>query len=156
MSLLPLSVRANPLWAQSLSWSDTAASTIGRLIGPLSPSLPTHVPLIPSLPFAARKSLAGYLAAALTGSLICLGFWWNGRHAGWQPHAGDGAWWFLDFAGTERGNGFGRMAVLGKPLGLWLSALVLGFGGATVEAIGQSRGLYSAMVVLILRRPQPG
>ncbi|GHJ88791.1 hypothetical protein NliqN6_5193 [Naganishia liquefaciens] len=119
----------------TLSWSDTAASTIGRLIGPLSPSLPSHVPLIPALPFAARKSLAGYLAAALTGSLICLGFWWNGRHAGWQPHAGDAGWWFLDFAGVERGNGFGRMALLGKPLGLWLSALVLGFGGATVEAI---------------------
>lgn len=28
--------------------------------------------------------------------------------------------------------------MLGKPLGLWLSALVLGFGGATVEAIGES------------------
>ncbi|KAJ9110058.1 hypothetical protein QFC19_001728 [Naganishia cerealis] len=119
----------------TLSWSDTAASTIGRLIGRHSSPLPSYVPLLPFLPFAQRKSLAGYLAAAVTGFCICLGFWWNGRHEGWQPHAGDAAWWFLDFQGSEQGNGFGRINVAGKPLGLWLSALVLGFGGATVEAI---------------------
>lgn len=123
----------------SLSWSDTAASTVGRLIGRHSSPLPSHVPLIPFLPFAKRKSLAGYLAAALTGFCICLGFWWNGRHEGWQPRAGDAGWWFLDFQGSETGNGFGRIDVAGKPLGLWLSALVLGFGGATVEAIGMYR-----------------
>ncbi|KAJ9118048.1 hypothetical protein QFC24_006320 [Naganishia onofrii] len=119
----------------TLSWSDTAASTVGRLIGRYSSPLPSYVPLIPFLHFAKRKSLAGYLAAALTGFCICLGFWWNGRHEGWQPHAGDAGWWFLDFQGSETGHGFGRINVAGKPLGLWLSALVLGFGGATVEAI---------------------
>lgn len=64
----------------SLSWADTAASTIGRLWGAYTPPLPRSLPLIPYLPFfrlplAPRKSLAGFLAGSITGAAIALGFW---------------------------------------------------------------------------------
>ncbi|KAI9438265.1 hypothetical protein H4582DRAFT_2111682 [Lactarius indigo] len=45
-----------------LSWADTAASTFGRLWGSRTPPLPARVPFL-GLPLAARKSLAGFLAA---------------------------------------------------------------------------------------------
>lgn len=100
----------------TLSWSDTTASTIGRLLGRHSPSLPSHVPLLSFLPFAQRKSLAGFSAATVTGFLIAIGFWWRGSH---------GQWKVLDEG----------LKLCGKPLGLWLTASVLGLGGAVVEAL---------------------
>ncbi|KAH7909171.1 hypothetical protein BJ138DRAFT_1181212 [Hygrophoropsis aurantiaca] len=54
-----------------LSWADTAASTFGRMFGAYTPALPR--------PFAPRKSLAGFIAAAITGACIAAGFWtWIG------------------------------------------------------------------------------
>ncbi|ORY35878.1 hypothetical protein BCR39DRAFT_512779 [Naematelia encephala] len=94
----------------TLSWSDTTASTIGRLWGKYTPPLPVHVPGIKALPFAPRKSLAGFLAATVTGVLICVGFWWNGSN---------GRWAILDSG----------------PVGLGLTAVVVGLGGAVVEAL---------------------
>ncbi|KIJ59855.1 hypothetical protein HYDPIDRAFT_43702 [Hydnomerulius pinastri MD-312] len=55
-----------------LSWADTAASTFGRLYGSLTPRLPTH---ILGLPLAPRKSLAGFIAASLTGAAVATSFW---------------------------------------------------------------------------------
>ncbi|KDQ54037.1 hypothetical protein JAAARDRAFT_38630 [Jaapia argillacea MUCL 33604] len=55
-----------------LSWADTAASTIGRAWGRYTPPLPNH---ILGIPFARRKSLAGFLAATVTGACIAAGFW---------------------------------------------------------------------------------
>jgi len=57
-----------------LSWADTAASTIGRLFGSRTPRLPACVPFF-RIPFAPRKSLAGFLAASITGACIAIGFW---------------------------------------------------------------------------------
>ncbi|KIY49692.1 hypothetical protein FISHEDRAFT_8014, partial [Fistulina hepatica ATCC 64428] len=57
-----------------LSWADTAASTFGRLWGAYTPRLPKRTPIL-RLPLAPRKSLAGFIAAAVTGSLIAFGFW---------------------------------------------------------------------------------
>ncbi|KAL1743635.1 hypothetical protein HDZ31DRAFT_83261 [Schizophyllum fasciatum] len=57
-----------------LSWADTAASTIGRAYGRLTPPLPRRTPVL-RLPLAARKSLAGFLGASVTGALIAVGFW---------------------------------------------------------------------------------
>ncbi|KAH8112233.1 hypothetical protein DFH11DRAFT_1608669 [Phellopilus nigrolimitatus] len=63
-----------------LSWCDTAASFFGRLYGLHTRPLPqfftfpftsSHIPL----PFAQRKSLAGFLAGTATGALIAFGFW---------------------------------------------------------------------------------
>jgi diacylglycerol kinase (CTP) len=99
----------------SLSWSDTTASTIGRLWGRHTPPLPPHFPAIKLLKFAPRKSLAGFLAATVTGALICIGFWWNGS---------DGRWDLLD--------GQSWAGLLG-------TAGVVGAGGAVVEALGESK-----------------
>lgn len=51
-----------------LSWADTAASVFGRLFGQYTPPLP-------SPPFAARKSLAGTLAASTVATLTAVLFW---------------------------------------------------------------------------------
>lgn len=97
-----------------LSWSDTTASTIGRLWGRHTPPLPPHFPYIPAIKFAPRKSLAGFLAATFTGMLICIGFWWGG--SGTQKH-----WAVLD-SGVW---------------GLLATAGFVGTGGAVVEALGK-------------------
>lgn len=55
-----------------LSWADTAASTFGRLWGSLTPPLPAR---LLGLPLAPRKSLAGFIAASLTGAAAAAGFW---------------------------------------------------------------------------------
>lgn len=80
-----------------LSWCDTAASTIGQIYG-------RHTPKLPSPPFAARKSLAGFLGAFVVGCLAGWVFWtkvvpinattsdlsWLGARAGlgrsWREH----------------------------------------------------------------------
>lgn len=93
----------------SLSWSDTTASTIGRLWGRYTPPLPAHFPGVKQLPFAPRKSLAGFLAASVTGFCISIGFW----------HHGSDQWQILNY-------GF---------LGQVVTAFVVGVGGAVVEAL---------------------
>ncbi|KAJ8595734.1 hypothetical protein M405DRAFT_758676 [Rhizopogon salebrosus TDB-379] len=55
-----------------LSWADTAASTFGRLWGPLTPPLPAR---LLGLPLAPRKSMAGFIAATVTGAAVAAGFW---------------------------------------------------------------------------------
>lgn len=57
-----------------LSWADTAASTFGRLYGQFTPRLPARSPIL-GLPLAPRKSLAGFVAAAITGAAVAVGFW---------------------------------------------------------------------------------
>ncbi|KAI9633659.1 uncharacterized protein MKK02DRAFT_28450 [Dioszegia hungarica] len=93
----------------TLSWSDTTASTIGRLWGRYTPPLPAHLPLVPAIRFAPRKSLAGFLAATITGAAICTGFWWNGSADQW--------------------------AVLSGRIGVIVTAGVVGVGGAIAEAL---------------------
>jgi diacylglycerol kinase (CTP) len=51
-----------------LSWADTAASIFGRLYG-------SRTPALPSPPFAARKSSAGFFAAFIVASLTAAFFW---------------------------------------------------------------------------------
>jgi len=55
-----------------LSWADTNASTFGRLWGRRTRALPRG---FLGLPFAPRKSLAGFVAASLTGALTAAAFW---------------------------------------------------------------------------------
>lgn len=66
--------------------------------------------MIPAIKFAPRKSLAGFLAATVTGFLICVGFWSRGS---------DGAWAILKGSGP----------------GLLVTSVVIGLGGAVVEAL---------------------
>jgi diacylglycerol kinase (CTP) len=127
----------------SLSWSDTAASTIGRLLSPWSSPLPDHVPIL-GIPFARRKSLAGFLAACVTGFCIGTWWWWNGKNVdgGWGDAWGgnrDLIWWTGERLGSWRflNAQSKEMLVLGKPIRLWMTASVLGVVGAVVEAIGE-------------------
>jgi len=55
-----------------LSWADTSASTFGRLWGKKTRALPRS---FLGLPFAPRKSFAGFVAASLTGALTAVAFW---------------------------------------------------------------------------------
>ncbi|KAF8638839.1 hypothetical protein AX17_001897 [Amanita inopinata Kibby_2008] len=57
-----------------LSWADTTASTFGRMFGRRTPPLPRRLPLL-RLPLASRKSVAGFIAASVTGACIAIGFW---------------------------------------------------------------------------------
>ncbi|KAJ8082302.1 Diacylglycerol kinase [Marasmius tenuissimus] len=118
-----------------LSWADTAASTIGRLWGYLTPRLPTHIPLIPffpnsplRLPLAPRKSLAGFIAAFVTGSAIAAGFW------GWMApmrYSKDDISWWLDGGVNAGQSGYG----FGGYLGLALISVCAGIISAVAEAL---------------------
>ena len=111
----------------SLSWCDTTASTFGRMFGPLTPPLPRSLPLLPSsiripLPFARRKSTAGFLAASLTGAMIVFGFWtWLAPFGKLAPSLPEAVW------DVESGA---------KALPLALVAAVSGVLAGVAEAIG--------------------
>ncbi|THU89911.1 hypothetical protein K435DRAFT_676907 [Dendrothele bispora CBS 962.96] len=108
-----------------LSWADTAASTIGRAWGSLTPRLPSR---ILGLPLAPRKSLAGFLAASFTGAAIALGFW--GWLAPIRQQASDVSWRWAEGV-TLRGaqSGFGGW------IGLGVIALVAGLVSGVAEAL---------------------
>lgn len=115
----------------SLSWVDTAASTIGRLWGRYTPPLPRRLPLV-YLPLAPRKSLAGFLAGSLTGVIIAAGFW------GSLASIGDVApvWtWEGGVTGTHIGDAGG---VLAGWIGLTVISLVSGIVSGVAEALGTS------------------
>lgn len=102
----------------TLSWSDTTASTIGRLWGRLTPPLPDHVWGIPALKFAKRKSMAGFLAAVVTGFAIGLGF-------------------YLSPAGEKAGAHWSVLQGKHTVGGIIGTSAVIGVGGAVVEALGE-------------------
>ena len=144
--------------ASRLSWSDTAASTIGRLFSPISPPLPAHLPLT-SIPFAKRKSLAGFLAAVITGCGIGLMYW----HAG-EGKRQDGGWGELwggdvDLSVWMGGKMAGWTFLRATSWGRWATALVLGVSGAIVEALGESSPRQiarSSSADMLLDRPRVG
>ncbi len=108
----------------SLSWVDTAASTFGRLWGRLTPPLPPRVPLL-GLPFAPRKSMAGFIAGTVTGALVAAGFW------GWIGPVGN-----IDPTWTL-GGGVAGTGVLGGWVGLSVVSLVTGLVSGVSEALGE-------------------
>jgi diacylglycerol kinase (CTP) len=111
-----------------LSWVDTIASVVGRGVGPRSPPLPSTIPGLPFIPLAKRKSLAGYLAAAVTGFIIAVAFWWDAPHTG---KVDSREWGIFGQEARKVGGEF-----LGQPVGLWSTGLITGLFGATVEAWG--------------------
>ena len=68
---IPVEIPASETFGR-LSWADTNASTFGRLWGKKTKALPRR---FLGLPFAPRKSLAGFAAASLTGTLTAVAFW---------------------------------------------------------------------------------
>lgn len=127
----------------SLSWADTAASTIGRLWtghwGLYTPRLPSRLPIIPflpahlkhrlALPLAPRKSLVGFIAASLTGACIALGFWGWMAPVPLRVERGD-VTWFWD-GGVFGSGGFGGW------VGLSIIALFAGLVSGIAEALGK-------------------
>lgn len=119
----------------SLSWADTAASTIGRLYGSATRKLPARVPYV-GLPFAPRKSLAGFTAATLTGAAIAFVFWGfiapirnGGRDITWSWTGG-----VRDVIPNEDPVSLGG----GGPLMLLVLSVVAGVVSGVAEALGTS------------------
>ncbi|KAJ4490463.1 hypothetical protein J3R30DRAFT_3749817 [Lentinula aciculospora] len=139
-----------------LSWADTAASTIGRLWaghwGLYTPRLPSRLPIAPflpvslkhrlALPLAPRKSLAGFIAASLTGACIALGFW------GWiapipLPNERGDVTWFWN--GGVSGSG-----AFGGWLGLTAISFFAGLVSGVAEALGKANTISSFMSLTVL------
>ncbi|KAF5356566.1 hypothetical protein D9758_008212 [Tetrapyrgos nigripes] len=127
LTFLPLDIATVAILI--LSWADTAASTIGRAWGSLTPRLPSRLPIL-RLPLAPRKSLAGFLAATATGAAVAAGFW--GWMAPMREEASDVSWrWSgLTIGGVE--SGFGGWA------GLSMIALFSGMVSGVAEALAQN------------------
>jgi diacylglycerol kinase (CTP) len=125
--------------SNSLSWADTAASTIGRLLGAHTPPLPRHTPFL-RLPLAPRKSLAGFVAASVTGACIAIGFWgWvaplrdDAADVSWSWEAGvQGSGLLVSWLGVGAEGGWGG----GGWLGLGLIGVVAGLVSGVAEALG--------------------
>lgn len=120
----------NKLLFHSLSWADTAASTIGRLWGRLTPPLPHRVPLL-GLPFAPRKSVAGFLAGSVVGASIAAGFWgWVAPFGNIQP-----VWqWSSGVPPSPSDSG----SFMSGWLGLGVISVVSGAVSGIAEALGKN------------------
>lgn len=125
--------------ASSLSWADTAASTIGRLFGSRSPRLPRRLPFL-RLPLAPRKSLAGFLAASATGAAIAFGFW------GWiAPLRNGGAdvTWSWNSGVRHTTSLLPSLGVEGAGLGGakgWVGLAVIGVVAGLVSGVAEALG----------------
>lgn len=124
----------SPLSIPSLSWADTSASTFGRLYGSLTRKLPPRLPIL-RLPLAPRKSLAGFIAASLTGAAVAAGFW--GLVAPIRFGGRDITWSWADGArqvpsSVSEAKSFG----VGGALGLVLITVVAGLVSGIAEALG--------------------
>ncbi|KAI0267376.1 hypothetical protein BC834DRAFT_75384 [Gloeopeniophorella convolvens] len=143
LALYPLDVAV--ISVLILSWADTAASTFGRLWGSRTPPLPLRLPFL-GLPLAPRKSLAGFLAASLTGAAIVLSFWrwlvpavgatdptWDWAHGVSGPGVDTSAVG-QSVKATLRDAGFGGVST-GGWAGLAIVSLVSGLVTGVAEAL---------------------
>lgn len=154
--LAPLVSHADNYLLCSLSWADTAASTIGRLWGAYTPPLPLSVPLIPYLPFfrlplAPRKSLAGFLAGSITGAAIAVGFWgfcYPVRDAQLliQLPSSDALTAVYDVlpevAATAAKHGVHWMQSLTFPVGKWAGLTMLGVVSGLISGTAEALGAF--------------
>jgi len=113
-----------------LSWADTSASTFGRLWGRKTRALPRSVL---GLPFAPRKSLAGFIAASITGALTAVAFW------GWfapSVNRPEVSWTWADGFSTSPVAGEGRGPLnFGGWIGLGIIGVVAGLVSGVAEAL---------------------
>ncbi|CAD6906622.1 unnamed protein product [Tilletia controversa] len=123
----------------TLSWADTAASLFGRMFGSFTPPLP-------SPPFASRKSLAGFIAAALTGAGIAALFW--GTDIASTGERAMGLSWLGNLSsaagGIDPGATFGTAAVgtgwMGFGRGFMPRPRVAGVGAVLAKAAEAASG----------------
>lgn len=120
----------------SLSWADTAASTVGRLWGRHTPRLPAQLPFL-RLPLAPRKSLAGFIAASITGATIAIGFW--GWMAPLRANRADVTWeWDSGVTSVAMSSPLTAITQPTGWLGLGIIGGVAGLVSAVAEALGKS------------------
>lgn len=124
----------SPFFSFSLSWADTAASTFGRMYGSRTPPLPSH---ILGLPLAPRKSLAGFVAASLTGAAVATGFWsligpLRGTDLTWTWETGIAS----EFS-RAAGDAQGATAFAG-----WTGIVTIGVMAGLVTGIAEALGKY--------------
>jgi diacylglycerol kinase (CTP) len=113
----------------SLSWADTAASTFGRLWGPLTPPLPAR---LLGLPLAPRKSMAGFIAATVTGAAVAAGFWTY-----IAPIRDNLTWsWDAGVSSTFSGASVEAGGVFSEFTGLAVVTLWAGLVSGVAEALG--------------------
>ncbi|KAF8653635.1 hypothetical protein AX16_003787 [Volvariella volvacea WC 439] len=127
-----------------LSWADTAASTFGRMFGSRTPRLPRRLPFL-RLPLAPRKSLAGFIAASVTGACIAAGFWGcllpyrTGSDITWSWSQGARAvstpGWMQALGGATVGHSLHRGIPTGGWLGLTAVSAVAGLVSGVAEAL---------------------
>jgi diacylglycerol kinase (CTP) len=127
-------------WSR-LSWADTSASTFGRLWGKKTRALPRS---FLGLPFSPRKSLAGFIAASLTGSLAAVAFW------GWfapSVNRPEVSWTWVDgFSASSTAGDYildnvnqGRMSPnFSGWMGLGIIGIFAGLVSGVAEALGDS------------------
>jgi len=124
-----------------LSWADTNASTFGRLWGKKTRALPRS---LLGLPFAPRKSLAGFIAASLTGSLTAVTFW------GWfaplvnRPEV---SWtWVNGFSVSSTAKDHILRGITGRGsvnLGGWVGLGIIGVFAGLVSGVAEALDLGS-------------
>jgi diacylglycerol kinase (CTP) len=131
----------------SLSWADTAASTFGRLWGSRTPPLPPRVPIL-GLPLAPRKSVAGFLAASITGAAIVFPFW------SWLVPVVSGADPAWDWVNGVSGPGVDTSSLgqnmktmlrdtgfAGLPTGGWVGLAIISIVSGLVTGIAEALGV---------------
>ncbi|RDB30196.1 CTP-dependent diacylglycerol kinase 1 [Hypsizygus marmoreus] len=125
-----------------LSWADTAASTFGRLLGSKTSRLPARMPVL-RLPLAPRKSVAGFIAASITGALIAAGFWtWI---APFRSASTDVSWWW-DGGVRASSSLLGSLGIDGPGLGGaggWVGLCAISLMAGLVSGVAEALDLGS-------------
>ncbi|KAF9235517.1 hypothetical protein BU15DRAFT_51337 [Melanogaster broomeanus] len=133
LSTLPLDIAVVSVLI--LSWADTAASTFGRLYGALTPPLPQH--LFGFIPLAPRKSLAGFIAASITGAAVATGFW---TFIGPMRDGGLTWTWEGGVSPAFSGNGNGSNSTM---LAGWVGIVTIGVVTGLVSGVAEALDLGS-------------
>lgn len=114
------------------------ASTFGRMFGPLTPRLPRRLPFL-RLPLAPRKSVAGFMAASVTGACAAVMFW--GWIAPLRHNGADLSWTWQDgVRGTSS-----LLSWLGGARG-WLGLGTIGIVAGLVSGIAEALGNFSSRI----------
>lgn len=102
------------------------------MFGRYTPPLPRRVPIL-GIPFAPRKSLAGFIAGSLAGAAVAAGFWgWIAPLGNIQP-----LWSLEPGSAIHVVEAAGEKAVASGWGGLGLISVVSGVVSGVAEALGE-------------------
>jgi diacylglycerol kinase (CTP) len=144
-------------YPNSLSWADTAASTFGRLWGSRTPPLPPCIPIL-GFPLAPRKSLAGFLAASITGAAIVFSFWsWlapavGGVNPAWDwTHGVSGPGVDTSSLGQSVKATLHDAGFAGLPTGGWVGLTVISIVSGVVTGITEALGEFFLFLINLIQ-----